>query len=153
MSRNIGISSKIIVFWNHFQKVASPIYPKISKFREKLHYFEITLKKSFFVHIAENNIISRNVTFFEITIKKSFFTHISEYIEYIVNRFWCILPKIYNSSKTFFEKIVFWEILPEKKTFREKLHYQITLKKVGFCPKFRRKQHNFEKSDVFWDYF
>ena len=105
LTKNMNIWRKITLFWNLFEKlVILPIYPKkefspsknrflsisvkISRFREKLRFFEITLKKSFFVDISENTNISRKSRFFW------------DHIEKIVS--WPCLPKYQISSKRLF---------------------------------------------------
>ena len=55
------------VFWDHIEKIA--FWSIIGN----LHYFEITLKKTFLGYICENINISAKTTFFEILLKKSFF--------------------------------------------------------------------------------
>ena len=53
--------------------------PKLTTFRGKESFFEITLKKSFFAQISENNKIQGKCTFVKISLKKlSTFQHFEE---------------------------------------------------------------------------
>ena len=74
-------------FMSHHNKVVEchsssehPIPTKIWTFSGKGSSFEITLEKSFFVHIAVNVNISRKSTLFWDHFEKSFFDQISENI-------------------------------------------------------------------------
>ena len=118
-------SRKSKFFGDLFAKIV--ICPKISVFRGKLHYFEITLKKSFFSDISENINIFRKRKLFRDHFKKIIFC------------LYKYLQKYFNiSGKIKFFERSFWNnrllsINPYIATFRGKsCYFEITFEKSFF---------------------
>ena len=154
ISKNIDISQKITL-----RKISFlPIYPKISTFRCKGSFLEITLKKSFIAHISKNIIIwkKRKITLMRL-LRRNRFLFITSKISKCQEKvyFWPILKYHHIEENGFILRSLLYKyyMLIYKysniSTFREKGSFFRSLLYKFFFPFLQKYQHFEEKENHF----
>ena len=125
MSKNISISSKITLFWDHCEKFFFCQYIRKYQYFEKRSFFRSLLEIGFCVYLRKYQHYEENCKILKSRWKKVFsiFSKISKFIEKVL------------FFKSLWKKIVvFLYFCPKISTLRGKLHYfDITLKKSFFA--------------------
>ena len=151
MSKNISISSKIKLYWDHFEKVVFRPYIRKYEHFEKKGVVWHHLYKSFFAHITKNINISRKKIYLEITLDKNQkYQHFEENCVMLrslwKSYFLPIPPKISNLKErvlfaNLFQKIIFCSYVQKYQHFEEKYIVLRSLWKFFFSVYIRKYQH------------